>query len=453
MQNGMSFFFRGLSRDNALPLFAPLVLALALTGCYTKLGTVASSESTLEQTTTDAPAVSEETPPSDAADRTQSSSTDTQDAVDDFFQDVDHYTLEYLDASDRALVKQATRLLKERSDSEISRSTYRERLNNFRLDHPGFYGNFFGDPLYATYDLRYTRLAELRQRIDTFINPQNSVRSTASFYCSPYSYDPNFGGLCSGLQYTSADFFFLPSGSFDPAQALPSRPNASFAVASRLSDQRATMKHGADSHTLNSEEERPRENAPALLSADASSKDREATLDVPSEIETLSSEEVASLTESVREGLSPQERVVLLQHLHTQRVGPSGRSSTPSRAAEGDLGLRVETIRRASRGQLYGSRSGGRASPSDASDSPFSDVRSSELLDRLERRRGRTAGSATADPSASGGDRSRGPTGRSIRDRASPDSGSSSSGRSVDSSDSDGESSSSGRTGREDSDQ
>jgi hypothetical protein len=170
----------------------------------------------------DASAIAEAPTSSDGTDRTQSASTSARDDVDDFFQDFDHYALKYLDSSDRALVRQATRLLKERADAEISLSAYRDRLNNFRTEHPDFYGNFFGDPFYATYDLRYTRLAELRQRINIFINPQNSIQNTVSFYCNPLTYDPAFNGQCRGFSFAASDFFLLPSGPGFGQRDLPS---------------------------------------------------------------------------------------------------------------------------------------------------------------------------------------------------------------------------------------
>lgn len=207
----MSYLFQRVSRRVSLLLLGIVVFALTLTGCYTKLGTVASSEDTPPKATTVAAS-----PSSDAAARTFSNA-DTLDAVDAFFQDFDHHSLKYLDPSDRALVKQATRLLKKRADAEISYATYRGRIHDFRLNHPGFYGNFFGDPFYATYDLRYTRLAELRQRINTFVDPRNGIRNTAGFYCNPYSYDPAFK-QCRGFSYAASDFFSLPL-SFEPTFA------------------------------------------------------------------------------------------------------------------------------------------------------------------------------------------------------------------------------------------
>lgn len=199
-------------RAPRLSSLAAIVVGTVLTGCYTKLGTVAPSNSSPEHAVTDAPAVSEAHLSSDGTDPAQSAGTDARNDVDDFFQDFDHYALKYLDSSDRTLMKQATRLLKERADTEISRAAYRDRLNDFRTEHPDFYGNFFGDPFYATYDLQYTRLAELRQRIDTFINPQNGARRTASFYCNPFTYDPAFNGRCRGFTFAVSDFFLLPSG-------------------------------------------------------------------------------------------------------------------------------------------------------------------------------------------------------------------------------------------------
>ena len=462
----------------ALPLFSAVVLALSLTGCYTQLGTVASSQSTSGETTTHTVADANPLPSSDASGHTSSATVDTSDAVDDFFQDFDHYALKYLDSSDRALVKRATRLLEERSNSEISQATYRDRLNNFRTDHPDFYGNFFGDPFYATYDLQYTRLAELRQRINTFVNPQNSVRSTASFYCSPFSYDPNFGGVCRGFQYAASDFFFLPSGSFSPSLPpnLSSRSDVTFAQVYGPSSRPSLMGYEAGNghHRPVAEANRP-STAPVLadnreerahrdskkksnegtppLSPDSPSDDRAEKLRIPSEVQPLSGREIASLTESLREGLSPQEQNALVRHLSTLRAGQSGMSSPQHRTVRDDLSLHVETIRRAARGQLYGSRSSSRGLTAGQSDAPLSDVSSSELLDRLDRRRGRRAGSgtySTADRSTRSSDRARRSVGRSIRTRGESGTDSSSSGQSstVDQSD-DSSSSSSGRTGRD----
>ena len=467
----MQSLFRRVSRLSVLPFLGTVVLALALTGCYTKLGTVASSEDTTPSTTTVADASSS----SDRLDRTQSSGTDTLDAVDEFFQDFDHYALKYLDPSDRALVKRATRLLEARADGDISRATYRDRLNDFRLDHPGFYGNFFGDPFYATYDLRFTRLAELRQRINTFVNPQNSFRSTASFYCSPFSYDPNFGGVCRGFQYAASDFFILPGGSFSASLFSPLSPRHDFALAQAdpppllmydVDDIRhvpsvRSERPSADPTLVDNRRGRAHDNstdgsdagAAAPLPPDSPSNDRVAQLKVPSEVETLSNREVASLTHPLREGLSPQERNALVRHLSTLRAGQSGMSSPQHRTVRDDLSLHVETIRRAARGQLYGSRSSSRGLTAGQSDAPLSDVSSSELLDRLDRRRGRRAGSgtySTADRSTRSSDRARRSVGRSIRTRGESGTDSSSSGQSstVDQSD-DSSSSSSGRTGRD----
>ena len=469
----MSHFFQYASRRLFSSLPVIVVLALSLTGCYTTLGTM--SEAPSGQTTASATATLDASPSSDTPDRTQSSSTDTRDDVDAFFKDLNHYALKYLDSSDKALVKRATRLLKERSDSEISRAAYRDRLNNFRIDHPDFYGNFFGDPFYATYDLQYTRLAELRQRINTFVNPQNSVWSTASFYCSPYSYDPNFGGVCRGLQYAASDFFFLPSGSFSPVFSRPLSSGSDVALAGGYapSPRHSLMSHGADVEQLSVESDRSptdhlpsdgesAENSSVSRSIDSSSDEREGKLKVPSEVEALSSEEIASLTASLREGLSERERIALLRYLDSQRSirGPSAVSSSGPRTNP-DIALRGEVLRRAAQGRLYDGGGGDGRSTTGRSASEFSDLSSTELRnrveDRISRRRSRSFDRtySASDRSTRSDTRTRRTAGRSTDHRSASDArsssseSSSSSSSSAGSSDSDQESSSSGRTGRE----
>ena len=203
------------SRMRSLPLFALLVLALGLTGCYTKLGTVASTSSSGPTAAQTSP-VAEATPSSEAAVPSPSAHADTLAEVDRFFREFDHDALEYLSPSDRLLVERATRLLTARADGDISHAAYRDRIYRFKQEHPAFYGNFFGDPFYATYDLQYTRLAELRRRINIFVNPQNGIWNTAGFFCNPMSYDPNFGGVCQGFSFSPGDFFFSP---FSPLHA------------------------------------------------------------------------------------------------------------------------------------------------------------------------------------------------------------------------------------------
>jgi len=113
---------------------------------------------------------------------------------------------------DSQLAALATALQKARADTEISFHEYQEGVHFFKQNHSGFYGNFFGDPFYATYDIRYQRLARERQLAETDINPQNSFRNNTWFFCWPSSYDPAFGGDCRGLRYMTADFWQLPSG-------------------------------------------------------------------------------------------------------------------------------------------------------------------------------------------------------------------------------------------------
>ena len=66
-------------------------------------------------------------------------------------------------STDQQRVRLATKLLKARADTEISHDAYRKGVLYFQNHHPGFYGNFFGDPFYATYDVDYQRLVRERQ--------------------------------------------------------------------------------------------------------------------------------------------------------------------------------------------------------------------------------------------------------------------------------------------------
>lgn len=112
--------------------------------------------------------------------------------------------------TDQQRIQLATKLLMARANTEISHSTYKEGVHFFRKNYPQFYGNFFGDPFYASYDTRYLQLVHARQRAELTINPQNSYWDETSFYCAPLSYDPAFGGICSGITYAASEFFFLP---------------------------------------------------------------------------------------------------------------------------------------------------------------------------------------------------------------------------------------------------
>jgi hypothetical protein len=114
--------------------------------------------------------------------------------------------------ADSTLVGLAVALQRARADTKISFHAYRTGVRLFQRHHPGFYGNFFGDPFYATYDVRYQRLTRQRQLAASDIEPRNSVRSTAWFFCWPSSYDPAFGGQCRGFKFAASDFWLLPSG-------------------------------------------------------------------------------------------------------------------------------------------------------------------------------------------------------------------------------------------------
>ena len=114
-------------------------------------------------------------------------------------------------STEQQRVQVATQLLKARADTKISHSTYRDGVQYFKEHHPRFYGNFFGDPFYATYDAHYARLVRARQNAELQINPLNSYRDPTSFFCHPSSYDPAFEGTCSGITFAASDFFFLPS--------------------------------------------------------------------------------------------------------------------------------------------------------------------------------------------------------------------------------------------------
>jgi len=136
-------------------------------------------------------------------------------------------------ASDSVLIVLATALQKARADTEISYGEYKDGVWFFQQQHPGFYGNFFGDPFYATYDVRYQKLALRRQLAEPDINPTNSFRNNKWFFCSPLGYDPAFNGQCRGLGFTVSDFFYLPSGPAFGEQNFASRRDRPQALATR----------------------------------------------------------------------------------------------------------------------------------------------------------------------------------------------------------------------------
>lgn len=137
--------------------------------------------------------------------------------------DVDAPVASLLQASpdtDAQLANLATSLLKARANTEISHSTYQEGVRYFRLNHPQFYGNFFGHPYYATYDVHYLQMARYRSLASTEADPLTGLPGL--FSCNPVWYDPAFGGTCEGFKYASSEFLILPSG-FSPSRPASSR--------------------------------------------------------------------------------------------------------------------------------------------------------------------------------------------------------------------------------------
>jgi hypothetical protein len=107
------------------------------------------------------------------------------------------------------LVSLAKALQRARDDAAISFGEYQEGVRFFRTNHPDFYGNYFGDPLYATYDAQYERTAQAALAASRALHPEMSFWRIDGFFCPPYSYDPAFG--CQGWAYAPSDFFFLPA--------------------------------------------------------------------------------------------------------------------------------------------------------------------------------------------------------------------------------------------------
>jgi hypothetical protein len=110
--------------------------------------------------------------------------------------------------SDSRLADLATALMKAWADTKIHHSTYQEGVLYFKLNHPEFYGNFFGDPFYATYDADYFRMARLRYLASLEVNPFQPSLSNM-FFCNPLAFDPAFRGKCRGFRYVS-EFFLVP---------------------------------------------------------------------------------------------------------------------------------------------------------------------------------------------------------------------------------------------------
>ena len=113
-------------------------------------------------------------------------------------------------STEQQRVHVATQLLKARANTKIGYSTYRDGVQYFKEHHPQFYGNFFGDPFYATFDVNYLQMARHRSLASIEAAPLTGLPGL--FACNPVSYDPAFGGDCEGLQDVSSAFFILPFG-------------------------------------------------------------------------------------------------------------------------------------------------------------------------------------------------------------------------------------------------
>lgn len=140
--------------------------------------------------------------------------------------------------SDQERVELATQLMHARSDTKISRSEYRKGVHYFRENHPTFYGNFFGDPVYASYDVTYDQLARKAQEAYVDVNPRTSVLNPQGFFCAPQTYDPAFGGVCFGFAWAKSDYFRLPSSFHTPRMnaEMPSMEEVAEPTALRLAD-------------------------------------------------------------------------------------------------------------------------------------------------------------------------------------------------------------------------
>jgi len=165
------------------------LLSWGLTGCYTQLK-VAGSEST-----------------SPRAEQSVGEPQDVREGAVDPNNPV--RSLRRADPESRAeLVSLAKGLQAARADTEISYSEYREGVHFFRTNYPAFYGNYFGDPFYATYDIQYHTTAQAAWLAGLDVNPWRNFRDVTAFLCAPHGYDPAFG--CRSWAYAPSDFFFLP---------------------------------------------------------------------------------------------------------------------------------------------------------------------------------------------------------------------------------------------------
>jgi len=165
------------------------LLALGLTGCYTQLQM----------------ADSERTSPRAA----QSGGEGEERRVERIDPDNPVRSLRRANPDSRDdLVSLAKGLQEARADTEISYGEYREGVHFFRSNYPSFYGNYFGDPFYATYDVQYHTTARDAWRAGLDVNPHRGFRDGTAFLCAPHGYDPAFG--CRSWAYAPSDFFILP---------------------------------------------------------------------------------------------------------------------------------------------------------------------------------------------------------------------------------------------------
>ena len=193
-------------------LVAIVVLSMGLTGCYTQL-----------QLTNEDPAAEQTAPAATDADTDRRSAARFDPAS-----PVASLRRAHPDTT-ADLVALAKALQRARDDAAISFGEYQEGVRFFRANHPDFYGNYFGDPLYATYDAQYERTAQAALATSRALHPEMSFWRIDGFFCPPHGYDPAFG--CRGWSYAPSDFFFLPTslafqgaGGLGPAGVAPRPP-------------------------------------------------------------------------------------------------------------------------------------------------------------------------------------------------------------------------------------
>ena len=124
--------------------------------------------------------------------------------------------------TDAQLIDLATAWLEARAETRISHSIYQKGVKFFRVNHPQFYGNFFGHPYYASFDSEYVYMSRVRGLARTEADPRNELPGL--FSCHPRWYDPAFGGRCE-YQFAAFQFLLLPDGSLPSIASAPSLRN------------------------------------------------------------------------------------------------------------------------------------------------------------------------------------------------------------------------------------